>query len=96
MSNSLLANLPSTTLQVILATAHPAKFAEAVQTALESDPTFNFNRDVMPKEFEGLLDLPRRMFDVSNDKEEVKTVVAREVERLMGERRAAKSLGASV
>lgn len=38
----------------------------------------------MPKEFEGLLDLPRRMIDVKNSNEAVKEVVAREVGRLLG------------
>lgn len=74
-------------IQIILATAHPAKFSAAVVAALESQSTFDFDRDVMPKEFEGLLDLPRKMFDVENSTEEVKLVIAREVARLAVEKK---------
>jgi hypothetical protein len=41
----------------------------------------------MPKEFEGLLDLPRKMFDVVNSTEAVKVVIAREVARLASEKK---------
>lgn len=69
--------------QIIIATAHPAKFNAAVDLALAGRAGFDFDRDVMPKEFEGLLDLPRRMFDVANGTEPVKAVIAREVSKLM-------------
>lgn len=39
----------------------------------------------MPKEFEGLLDLPRKMFDCKNSPEAVKEIVEREVKRMRGE-----------
>ncbi|OAV95479.1 hypothetical protein PTTG_04621 [Puccinia triticina 1-1 BBBD Race 1] len=55
--------------QAVLSTAHPAKFAEAVsqsivQQASSSPQPFDFDRDVLPVQFQGLLDKPRRVFDV--------------------------------
>lgn len=46
---------------VCLATAHPAKFSEAVENALKSNESFNFEKDVLPTEFHGLLDKERRV-----------------------------------
>ncbi|KAH9160491.1 hypothetical protein EDB89DRAFT_1813720, partial [Lactarius sanguifluus] len=40
--------------QVILSTAHPAKFSEAVTKALATSQSFIFERDVLPQEFRGL------------------------------------------
>ncbi|KAH8112383.1 tryptophan synthase beta subunit-like PLP-dependent enzyme [Phellopilus nigrolimitatus] len=56
-------NLPST-VQIVLSTAHPAKFSEAVASALQSEPSFDFARDVLPAEFKGLLEKERRVIDV--------------------------------
>lgn len=50
--------------QIVLSTAHPAKFSEAVSRALEGSPHFDFDRDVLPKEFEGLLQKEKRVIDV--------------------------------
>ncbi|GAA5955970.1 hypothetical protein JCM3765_000057 [Sporobolomyces pararoseus] len=72
-------------IQIVLATAHPAKFDAAVSEALTSEPSFNFKRDVLPKEFEGLLDKPRRVLDCQNDPEAVKKIVKEQVARLVGE-----------
>ena len=49
----------------MLATAHPAKFASAVDETLSSQTNFNFNRDVLPKEFEGLLQKERRVVPIA-------------------------------
>ena len=49
---------------MVLSTAHPAKFSEAVTRALQSSSHFNFERDVLPKEFHGLLDKEKRVIDV--------------------------------
>ena len=49
------------TYTVTLATAHPAKFANAVDMALKDTPDYSFERDVLPKEFVGLDKLPRRV-----------------------------------
>lgn len=51
--------------QVILSTAHPAKFSEAVLSSLSSSGVaFDFERDVLPKEMHGLLEKERRVEDV--------------------------------
>jgi len=47
-----------------LSTAHPAKFSEAVSKALSQNANFNFERDVLPQEFKGLLEKERRVVDV--------------------------------
>ena len=69
----------------MLATAHPAKFDAAVSEALTAEPAFDFKRDVLPKEFEGLLDKPRRELDCKNDPEAVKKIVKEQVARLVGD-----------
>ena len=67
---------PPNTIQITLSTAHPAKFAEAVARALSNKPSFNFERDVLPVEFRGLLEKERRVIDVERaDVELVKGVV---------------------
>ncbi|KAI0712738.1 tryptophan synthase beta subunit-like PLP-dependent enzyme [Cerioporus squamosus] len=50
--------------QIVLSTAHPAKFSEAVTRALQGSPSFDFERDVLPPEFKGLLERERRVIDV--------------------------------
>ncbi|KAL8724187.1 MAG: hypothetical protein Q9181_006935 [Wetmoreana brouardii] len=49
---------------VALATAHPAKFSHAVELALREDKGFQF-KDVLPPQFVGLEDLPRRCTPMS-------------------------------
>ena len=44
--------------------------------ALEKEESFNFERDVLPEEFKGLLEKERRVIDVSSaDVELVKAVI---------------------
>ncbi|KAI6128215.1 tryptophan synthase beta subunit-like PLP-dependent enzyme [Pisolithus croceorrhizus] len=50
--------------QVILATAHPAKFSAAVNQALGTADGFDFDRDVLPHEFRDFLTRERRVIDV--------------------------------
>nr|GAT45959.1 tryptophan synthase beta subunit-like PLP-dependent enzyme [Mycena chlorophos] len=50
--------------QIMLSTAHPAKFSEAVALALRENPSFDFERDVLPPEFVGLLEKERNVVDV--------------------------------
>ena len=50
--------------QVVLSTAHPAKFSEAVARSLVDETEFTFDRDVLPEEFKGLLERERRVVDV--------------------------------
>jgi len=52
------------TYQIVLSTAHPAKFSEAVSKALSQNADFKFERDVCPQEFKGLLEKERRVVDV--------------------------------
>lgn len=47
------------TQHISLATAHPAKFSNAVEEALKGEVEFNF-QDLLPEQFRGLEDLPRR------------------------------------
>ncbi|PFH53448.1 hypothetical protein AMATHDRAFT_137415 [Amanita thiersii Skay4041] len=62
--------------QIVLSTAHPAKFSEAVCRALEGTVGFNFERDVLPDEFRGLLEKERRVVDVERpDENLVKDVI---------------------
>lgn len=49
---------------MVLSTAHPAKFSEAVTRALETESKFDFERDVLPEEFKGLLERKRNVIDV--------------------------------
>ncbi len=63
-------------MQIVLSTAHPAKFSEAVTRALEGAAGFDFEKDVLPVEFKGLLEKERRVIDVEAPKIElVKKVI---------------------
>jgi threonine synthase len=74
--------------QIVLSTAHPAKFSEAVTSALQGLPSFNFEEQVLPTEFKGLLSLPRRVVEVERpDYELVQQVIEKVVvkdEALLG------------
>jgi len=64
--------------QVVLSTAHPAKFSDAVTRALSTNPSFNFNSDVLPPEFKGLLEKKRRVIDVDAPRaEKVQEVIVK-------------------
>ncbi|KAJ7291127.1 tryptophan synthase beta subunit-like PLP-dependent enzyme [Mycena rebaudengoi] len=66
----------ATTYQIILSTAHPAKFSEAVSLALQASSSFDFQRDVLPEEFVGLLEKEKRVIDVPRpDIDLVKAVI---------------------
>ena len=65
-------------LQLVLsqATAQPAEFSEAVTMALSAQWRFNFGRDVLPREFRGLLENDKYVIDIGKPTEEpVKNVV---------------------
>jgi threonine synthase len=60
----------------VLSTAHPAKFSEAVTKALSEEQTFDFERDVLPQEFRGLLERESKVIDVDEPNQElVKNVI---------------------
>lgn len=52
---------------VTLSTAHPAKFSSAVELALESSSSFNFDRDVLPEELRQLESMEKRIFKVQGE-----------------------------
>lgn len=64
---------------IALATAHPAKFSNAVELALKDVEGFTFE-SVLPEQFQGMLDLERRCTGVSNEWKDVRGVVMKEVE----------------
>lgn len=72
---------PPSTHHISLATAHPAKFSNAVEQALPEDKAY-FVEKVLPEEFKGLEDKPRRVSHVkrSDGWEGVRKVVVAEVE----------------
>lgn len=67
---------------ISLATAHPAKFAGAVELALKSEKGFAFEQDVLPKEFVGLDKMERRCRIVERGAgwEGIRGIVIEEVE----------------
>ncbi|KAJ8597955.1 tryptophan synthase beta subunit-like PLP-dependent enzyme [Rhizopogon salebrosus TDB-379] len=68
---------PPGAIQIVLSTAHPAKFSEAVSSALAGVPGFDFDA-VLPEAFKTLLMMERRVIDVERpDVELVKGVVER-------------------
>ena len=50
---------PPITTHIALATAHPAKFASAVEKALSTEQDFKFE-DLLPEQFIGIEELPKR------------------------------------
>ncbi|KAL1917413.1 uncharacterized protein VTP21DRAFT_3806 [Calcarisporiella thermophila] len=66
---------------ICLATAHPAKFSEAVTKALRNFSDFSFD-SILPQEFVGMLDRERRVINVEKaDRELVKKVIVQELEK---------------
>ena len=80
-------------MQIVLSTAHPAKFSEAVTRALQSSSHFNFERDVLPEEFKGLLEKKRNVIDVEAPKPEL---VKEVIERFAQDEKAPAPMGSSV
>ncbi|TVY78223.1 Threonine synthase [Lachnellula suecica] len=72
---------PANTHHISLSTAHPAKFANAVDLALKDEPSFNFST-VLPQEFVGLEQKEKRVRVVAKGAgwEGVRTIVEEEVE----------------
>lgn len=67
---------------ISLSTAHPAKFNHAVDLALRGVGTYDFERDVRPKEFIGLEGRERRVRGVKRaDVELVRSVIVEELEK---------------
>lgn len=72
---------PPSTHHISLATAHPAKFANAVELALPEQKEY-FQKKVLPAEFKGLEDKPRRVSHAKKSEgwEGVRKIVVAEVE----------------
>nr|OQO18955.1 hypothetical protein B0A51_13746 [Rachicladosporium sp. CCFEE 5018] len=68
---------------ISLATAHPAKFSNAVELALKDEEGFAFAA-VLPEEFRGLDKLERRVVGCGKEWEEVREIVIKEVEIELG------------
>lgn len=71
---------------ITLSTAHPAKFAGAVDVALREVEGFNFEKDVLPTEFIGLEKKEKRVTVVENDWQKVREIVKTQVEQELKER----------
>ncbi|EHL00917.1 putative Threonine synthase [Glarea lozoyensis 74030] len=74
-------NSPADTHHISLATAHPAKFANAVDMSLKSEQGYSFD-SILPKEFVGLESKERKIINVAKDAgwEGVRKIVQEEVE----------------
>ncbi|KAI0484523.1 tryptophan synthase beta subunit-like PLP-dependent enzyme [Xylariaceae sp. FL0804] len=66
---------------ISLSTAHPAKFAGAVELALKDEPGFDFAKDVLPAEFVGLESREKRVTEADNDWKAVRELVRKQVEQ---------------
>lgn len=66
---------------ISLSTAHPAKFAGAVEVALKDTEGFSFEKDVLPAEFVGLESKEKRVSTVDNDWQKVRELVKTQVEQ---------------
>ncbi len=71
---------------VALATAHPAKFSHAVELALKDVEGFSFET-VLPEQFQGMLEMEKRVTGVDNDWKSVREVIVKEVEEELKEKR---------
>ncbi|KAI1461165.1 threonine synthase [Annulohypoxylon moriforme] len=65
---------------ISLSTAHPAKFAGAVEMALKDEAGFSFEEKVLPPEFHGLEAKEKRVTEVVNDWKTVREIVKKQVE----------------
>nr|POE84299.1 threonine synthase [Quercus suber] len=72
-------NANDTVHHISLATAHPAKFSHAVELALKDSSDFSF-ATVLPEQFVGLEEMPRRVTECKADWRNVREIVCREVE----------------
>jgi threonine synthase len=63
-----------------LSTAHPAKFSGAVTVALKEEEGFDFEKQVLPKEFVGLDKKEKRVSEAPNDWKAVRELVKAQVE----------------
>ncbi|SCU87919.1 LAMI_0D08020g1_1 [Lachancea mirantina] len=68
---------------ISLSTAHPAKFADAVNEALSSFPEYSFEKDVLPAELKKLSTLEKKIKLVDRaDIELVKSIIDEEMQKM--------------
>lgn len=68
---------------ISLSTAHPAKFADAVNSALSTFENYSFERDVLPAELKKLSTLPKKLkFIEKADVELVKAAIDEELAKM--------------
>lgn len=61
---------------VVLSTAHPAKFDDAVNKALSTVKGFNFEKEVLPKEFIKMLEAEnKKIFAKTTSKKEIQDII---------------------
>jgi len=65
---------------ISLSTAHPAKFAKAVELALKDTPGFSFEETVLPPELVGLEKKEKRVSSAENDWKAVRELVKKQVD----------------
>ncbi|RYP14508.1 hypothetical protein DL765_006344 [Monosporascus sp. GIB2] len=68
-------------LHISLSTAHPAKFAGAVELALKDKEGFNFEKEVLPQEFIGLEEKPKRVTNIENDWKAVREWIKEQIDK---------------
>ncbi|RYP50365.1 hypothetical protein DL768_004130 [Monosporascus sp. mg162] len=66
---------------ISLSTAHPAKFAGAVELALKDKEGFDFEKEVLPQDFIGLEEKPKRVTDVENDWKAVREWIKEQIDK---------------
>jgi threonine synthase len=64
---------------ISLATAHPAKFSEAVNLALKDEDGFDFEKRVLPPELARLAQMEKSVTTVENSWEAVREIVKKQV-----------------
>lgn len=65
---------------ISLSTAHPAKFSDAVESALKGEAGFNFEEQVLPDEFKAFSSMETRVTTVENSWEKVREIVKNKAE----------------
>ncbi|KAL9129903.1 MAG: hypothetical protein Q9175_007161 [Cornicularia normoerica] len=64
---------------ISLSTAHPTKFSQAVQLALEDEGSFDFDKSVLSPELHHLSQMEKRVIMVENSWEIVKEIIKKQV-----------------
>lgn len=71
----------SHTSYISMATAHPAKFSQAVKLALKDENGFEFEKSVLPPELARLAQMEKRVITVENSWETVREIIKRQISK---------------